>query len=44
MDIWFIDIGELVLGNPELAPCLLDPSRVYNQDETTVEVFILIFF
>ena len=38
MDRWFKDIEELLLKNPHLAPCLLDPSRVYNQDETAVEV------
>ena len=38
MDKWFKDIEELLLDDPNLAPCLEDPSRVFNQDETAVEI------
>ena len=38
LDKWFDDIDQLINCNPELSPCMKDPTRIFNQDETAVEV------
>ena len=44
LDRWLRGIHELVVDDPNLAPCLQDPTRVFNQDKKTgVEVKLFLF-
>ena len=35
--LWFNDIEQFLASNPELKEAMLDPRRVFNQDETAIE-------
>ena len=38
LDMWQKDTEAYLLSNPVLAECFQDPSRLFNQDETSIEL------
>ena len=38
LDLWFSDVGNFLTSKANLMVALKDPRRVYNQDETAVEL------
>ena len=38
LDLWFSDVGRFLASKADLMAAMIDPRRVFNQDETTVEL------
>ena len=35
--LWFEEVGARLFGDPELAEAMMDPTRIFGQDETPLQ-------